>query len=1119
MKARKLSTILLIALMITSISIVLAVPQMPHRFYGNVALDGAPAPDGTLIEARDNEGVTYKETTTIDGQYGWVTMFKVPADDPDTLDVDGFVSGESVYFYVNDIYTDSYVFDNGEVTQLDLGSSTPPDNLDPEADAGDPYTVQVDVSLTFDGTGSTDSDGTVESFAWDFGDEESGTGATPSHTYTVADIYTVTLTVTDDDGATDSDTTTVTVLELIETGILSVDTTPIKGEVFVNEEPWGTAPQEQIVDVGTYEVSFGAVSGYVTPDTISATVVADTTKEVTGKYTRVLESELTIDSILTTDYVERDWGDYADTMVVQGSGVTAGADIEIGWDGLKSWDGERGIMNSTTGDPDGSFEVWFDVPEALNGLHYIWVRDKDTGETYKWDEDFNVEARLKLSPSSGLEDDKITLYGYGYSEEEDIVTVTFDGVELKITPSVPETNDLGSWDATFKVPELTEYKEYPVIATDAKGITDSADFRFGANIVIDPDEGPVGTVVEIEGTGFTEGEVFDGTEVKINNIVCYITKEDTVGSDGEFKIEVVIPQTDDEDLDDYDIIVTEDDEWNDETADEEFEVTGLAEIELDPEFGVQGTRVTIEGWNFTQISGEEIEIWLCDYTTKEELYEITDDLETESNGEFEDVFGVPAKSSAQYKIKAKQADYNIQAFASFRIGLMIVISTPSSGPTGTLVTLSGTGFTDFEDWNATFGDYIIVEDEDGDVNGDSDLILDGEVPTFYVPTVEPGTYIISVLDIDSDIAVDVEWTVTATTMVEFDPENAPNEYNMTISGSYFNALEEGDLEFVLYNVTAKGEADEEWDIDVLIGDPGDAVELDDDGNFTGWWLVLEDEDLSLGDYILNVTAEDADNIMAQGYFTVVEKSIIVDTRKTKFARGESVAFDITSSFAQHESYIEIYDPVSDLYWTTDLFTDGSGDPPTEDMWLKVGEIQTVPYYYQTAGGNQLFLLEDAQLGTWSWEWYDDDDDELDSGTFEVTEAGEDVLSTQLTELSSDLADIATDFTSVSTDVSDLASGVSALSESVAQAIAAANAANEAVSDVAAAVASVADTAVNAADAATSAATAAASAKEAADSAGAAASRLTNLVYGAIVASLVAAIAAIVSLMQISKKIA
>jgi PKD repeat protein len=49
---------------------------------------------------------------------------------------------------------------------------------------------------------STDSDGTITSHVWDFGDGTTGGGTTVQHAYPQAGTYTVTLTVTDDDGAT-----------------------------------------------------------------------------------------------------------------------------------------------------------------------------------------------------------------------------------------------------------------------------------------------------------------------------------------------------------------------------------------------------------------------------------------------------------------------------------------------------------------------------------------------------------------------------------------------------------------------------------------------------------------------------------------------------------------------------------------------------------------------------------------------------------------------------------------------------------------------------------------------------------------------------------------------------
>lgn len=58
------------------------------------------------------------------------------------------------------------------------------------------------LGVALDGSGSTDQDGEVTSWAWDLGDGATATGARVQHTYAAAGRYTVTLVVTDDDGAT-----------------------------------------------------------------------------------------------------------------------------------------------------------------------------------------------------------------------------------------------------------------------------------------------------------------------------------------------------------------------------------------------------------------------------------------------------------------------------------------------------------------------------------------------------------------------------------------------------------------------------------------------------------------------------------------------------------------------------------------------------------------------------------------------------------------------------------------------------------------------------------------------------------------------------------------------------
>jgi beta propeller repeat protein len=84
-------------------------------------------------------------------------------------------------------------------------------NVSPVAQiASVPVTILGQVT-NLDASGSSDSDGTITNYHWDFGDNSSADGVSVNHTYTSAGAYQVILTVTDDGGATGTATTSVLV--------------------------------------------------------------------------------------------------------------------------------------------------------------------------------------------------------------------------------------------------------------------------------------------------------------------------------------------------------------------------------------------------------------------------------------------------------------------------------------------------------------------------------------------------------------------------------------------------------------------------------------------------------------------------------------------------------------------------------------------------------------------------------------------------------------------------------------------------------------------------------------------------------------------------------------------
>lgn len=111
------------------------------------------------------------------------------------------------------------------------------------------------LAATFDGTTSSDPDGTIAGYAWDFGDSRTATGSKPSHTYANPGTYAVKLTVTDAQGATDSTTHPVTVTAPAQVTVASDDFSRTVGS------GWGAADSGgawTTSSAGNFAVSSGA---------------------------------------------------------------------------------------------------------------------------------------------------------------------------------------------------------------------------------------------------------------------------------------------------------------------------------------------------------------------------------------------------------------------------------------------------------------------------------------------------------------------------------------------------------------------------------------------------------------------------------------------------------------------------------------------------------------------------------------------------------------------------------------------------------------------------------------------------------------------------------------------
>ncbi len=117
-----------------------------------------------------------------------------------------------------DIYTLTLTLSDDDAGIINTQTAIVVTNLPPVADAGSDRTVEAGTAIYFAGFMLDPGAQDTHTIHWDFGDGASAVGTlTPVHTYFTEGTYTVTLTITDDDGGIGTDTLLV---DVTETGIV-----------------------------------------------------------------------------------------------------------------------------------------------------------------------------------------------------------------------------------------------------------------------------------------------------------------------------------------------------------------------------------------------------------------------------------------------------------------------------------------------------------------------------------------------------------------------------------------------------------------------------------------------------------------------------------------------------------------------------------------------------------------------------------------------------------------------------------------------------------------------------------------------------------------------------------
>ena len=208
-----------------------------------------------------------------------------------------------------------------------LGACSSPNKAPTASLEATPATGRAPLEVSLDASGSSDPDGTINSFLWDFGDGSSGDGAQVKHMYQPG-TFTATVTVTDDQGATAAAETAITVAKPApgqnQKPTALVKTTPTKGQAPLEVMFDAAASSDPDGKIASFAWDFGdgkAGSGVQVSHTYKTVGVFTATVTVTDNQGAIAAAE----AVVTVTDEPPSGSDLSGTIILSGTLGETGA--------------------------------------------------------------------------------------------------------------------------------------------------------------------------------------------------------------------------------------------------------------------------------------------------------------------------------------------------------------------------------------------------------------------------------------------------------------------------------------------------------------------------------------------------------------------------------------------------------------------------------------------------------------------------------------------------------------------------------------------------------------------------------------------------------------------------
>ncbi|MDD5288052.1 MAG: hypothetical protein PHY28_02930 [Dehalococcoidales bacterium] len=472
----------------------------------------------------------------------------------------------------------------------------------------------------------------------------------------------------------------------------------------------------------------------------------------------ILTSVLPVLAAAVTVTLSAASGPPATVIYAYGTGFTVPSNYTVTF-------GTTTVVGATAVPTGGTVTAWFGVPVLTRGVYNVTITTSAGDTTAATIPTFTITPQVFLGSTSGNIGDQVIVSGNGFAASTTI-TIYFDGIAQ--TPASAVYSDAYGqfYSAVITVPQ-SYGGVHTITAGDYGGLSAGASYSITPKMTLSANTGAVGSSITVSGAGFAANSAMsfamDSTAISVSILT------DAYGRFSD--VALVVPEV----SGGTHTLTAQDASGNALTAD--FSVSAV--MTIGPTTGSVDTNVAVTGKGFLANSNITITFDGASVTT------VPASITSDADGGFVTNFKVPAGAAGNHTIIASDTTNTISA--NFTSSPAPANISPDSGPVGTSITATGSGFKANSKITITYNN---VQAGTATTNAKGSFTA-----TFAVPTSSMGAHDLVITDQTNTQKSSFSITPDA----KIDPASGSVGSNIAVNGTGFGSSK---------SVTVKYDADQ-----------------------------------------------------------------------------------------------------------------------------------------------------------------------------------------------------------------------------------------------------------------------------------------------------------------------